>query len=434
MSVSLENGLPNTTTPSLAVTHAATQMRYKVLGFTLILTAIAYVDRVCISTLIPSIKTELSLTDSQTGYIFSAFIFAYALFEVPSGWLTDRFGPRLMLTRIVFWWSIMTAATGLAAGFASLFLIRALFGIGEAGLCPSIARVYARWLSKDERGRTFGLAIMIALIGGAITQPVATKLLGIMSWRYVFMIFGFLGILCAVGWYLWFRDDPHHHPAVNEGELHLIGNEPPIPHPTVPWKDLFRSRNLRIVCYMYFGVIYGWYFYLTWLPSYFQRACGFSREETGYLSALPLLSMALSVLIGGCFGDRLVRRFGARTGWRIPGIVSLPLAAISLLVAVMAKTPAVTVLFITIAAGFSALGVASAWAVCLAIGEKHAAVVSGAMNTFGNLGGAFSPFLAGWCVDYLHSWNLPLISAAGFYLIAAVCWLVIDPTERIPNT
>src|SRR5215470_14166477 len=145
----------------------ATRVRYGVLGFTLALTAIAYLDRVCISTAAPAIKADLQIDDAHMGYVFSAFTLAYALFEVPSGWLADRFGARLMLTRIVIWWSAMTAATGLASGFGSLLAVRFLFGVGEAGTFPSISRAYARWLPTHERGRAFGLALMAGALGGA---------------------------------------------------------------------------------------------------------------------------------------------------------------------------------------------------------------------------------------------------------------------------
>ena len=150
---------------------APTRVRHGVLAFTLALTAVAYLDRVCIATAAPAMKADLGLSDAQMGYVFSAFTFAYALFEVPSGWLADRFGARLMLTRIVIWWSAMTAATGLVGGFVSLFAVRFLFGMGEAGAFPSIARAYARWLPARERGRAFGLALMTAALGGALTQP-----------------------------------------------------------------------------------------------------------------------------------------------------------------------------------------------------------------------------------------------------------------------
>ena len=204
-----------------------TRARYGVLSFTLLLTAIAYLDRVCISTAAPVMKADLGLNDAQMGYVFSAFTFAYALMEIPSGWLADRFGPRLMLTRIVIWWSVMTALTGWAAGFASLFLIRMLFGIGEAGCFPSMSRAFARWLPAREHGRAFGLAVMTGAWGGAATQPLVVWMLGRMDWRHTFPIFGLVGIAWAVAWFWWFRDDPHNHRAVNESELRVIGTTPP---------------------------------------------------------------------------------------------------------------------------------------------------------------------------------------------------------------
>jgi MFS transporter, ACS family, glucarate transporter len=161
---------------------APTRTRHVVVGWTLVVGAIAYLDRVCISTAAPAIRSELGLSDAEMGLVFSAFTFAYALAEVPSGWFADRFGARVTLTRIVVWWSVLTAATGLAGGFPSLVLLRFLFGVGEAGMFPAIARAFGRWLPAAERGRAFGLAIMTAAIGGALTQPLVVALLERISW------------------------------------------------------------------------------------------------------------------------------------------------------------------------------------------------------------------------------------------------------------
>ena len=164
-------------------------------------------------------RAELGLTDAQLGIVFSAFTFGYAVFEVPSGWMADRFGARVTLTRIVVWWSLMTAATGAAAGFASLLAVRLLFGLGEAGAFPSMARVYARWLPRAERGRMFGLAIMTGAFAGAVTQPLVVALLGVTTWRHTFALFGGVGLVWTIAWWRWFRDDPHQHPAVNAGTV-----------------------------------------------------------------------------------------------------------------------------------------------------------------------------------------------------------------------
>src|SRR5262245_32552 len=160
------------TAPRPEARQTPTRARYVVVAFALAATAVAYLDRVCISTAAPSMQADLGLSDAQMGYVFSAFTLAYALFEVPSGWLADRFGARAMLTRIVLWWSAMTAATGAAQGFASLIAVRWLFGMGEAGALPSLTRAFGRWLPVRERGRAFGLTIMAAALGGAATQPI----------------------------------------------------------------------------------------------------------------------------------------------------------------------------------------------------------------------------------------------------------------------
>jgi MFS family permease len=400
---------------------------------TLAMIAIAYLDRVCISIAAPSIKLELGLSDTQMGLVFSAFTLSYALFEVPSGWFADRFGARAALARIVAWWSAMTAATGLAGGFASLFAVRLLFGIGEAGAFPASARVYARWLPARLRGRLFGVLIMAAALAGAITQPLVVALVSSFGWRRTFAIFGGIGFIWAISWWLWFRDDPRNHPGVNASELALIeagGVETAEPD-TVPWRALARSRALVALCAMYFGAIYGWYFYLTWLPTYLLRARGFDLTQVGWLAALPLLAIAAGVFLGGWLCDRLAPSLGLRVAARTPALVGLPLAACAVVGAALAADPFQAALLLAAAAGLAGLGIAPAWALCLEIGGPHAGVVTGAMNMFGNLGGTLSPVVVGLCVDRLGSWNAPLYSIAALYLVAALCWLGIDPAQKI---
>jgi len=413
--------------PDAAPTHA----RYGAVAFTLALAAIAYLDRVCISTAAPAIKADLHLTDSQMGYVFSVFTFAYALVELPSGWLADRFGPRLMLTRIVLWWSAMTAVTGLAAGFVSLVAIRLLFGLGEAGCFPGIARVYARWIPGNAHGRGFGLAVMVGALGGAITQPLVVAILSVTSWRHTFPIFGMVGVLWSAAWFWWFRDDPHSHRGVNAAELAIIGSEPAKPHAPVPWRRLLGSRNVLALCVMYFGAIYGWYFYLTWLPTYLLKARGFDLKAVGWLAALPLLGIALGVFAGGWLSDMLSQRLGARIGRRLPGLIGLPLAAFAILGAVNTADSMTSALLFALAAGLAALAVSPAWAVCIDIGRLHTGVVTGTMNMFGNFGGALSPLVVGLCLDRWHSYHAPLVTVAGLYLVSAAAWLAIDSSRGL---
>jgi ACS family glucarate transporter-like MFS transporter len=411
----------------------ATNARYVVLALTLLLAGVVYLDRVAISTTSLAIERELGLDDAQLGLVFSAYTLAYAMFEVPSGWLADRFGARAMLTRIVVAWSVMTAATGWAWSFASLCVIRFVFGMGEAGAFPSIARAYGRWLPARQRGRAFGMAVMSGLLASAATQPLVVALMGILSWRQLFPLFGLAGLVWALVWFAWFRDDPHAHPRVSPAELALIGNDPEPPHTPVRWRELLANRSLRALCAMYLGTIYGWYFFLSWLPQYLRRARGFELRQVGWLSALPLVGIASGVLAGGWLSDTLTRRIGLRWGRRLPGLIGLPVAAVAVVAAVATADARASVAALALAAASAALAVAPAWAVCLDIGSRHAGVVSGAMNTFGNLGGTLSPVVMGLCLTRWRSWDLPLLTLSFFYVLAGACWLLIDPLEKLSD-
>jgi ACS family glucarate transporter-like MFS transporter len=401
---------------------------------TLALVAVAYLDRVCISTAAPVIRAELGLDQAQMGIVFSAFTFAYALFEMPSGWLADRFGARKALMRIVLFWSAMTAATGLAVGFISLVALRLFFGMGEAGAFPATARAYARWLPATERGRGFGLAIMTGALAGAATQPLVVRLVPLVGWRASFAIFGAVGIVWSVIWWSYFRDDPRAHPSVNQAELAIIGAEGDAPpHGAVPFRLLLRNRSLVALCLMYAGTIYGWYFYLTWLPTYLLEARGFDMKSMGWFSAAPLIGIALGVFLGGVLSDFLPSRFGKKNGRRIQGLVGLPLAAITVAVAVATPDPIVSALMLALAAMLAALGVAPAWTLCVDIGGPHAGIVSGAMNMCGNFGGAIVSLVVGFCVKHLHSYDAAMYSMAAMYLMSATCWAFVDPSEMLSD-
>jgi MFS transporter, ACS family, glucarate transporter len=407
--------------------------RYVVLGLTLGLIAVAYLDRVCIAIAAPAIRAEFGLDAEQMGLVFGAFTFSYAIFEIPSGYFADRFGARVALTRIVLWWSMMTAMTGLATGFRSLIALRLLFGIGEAGTFPSTARVYARWLPARERGFAFGLAIATGAVAGAATMKLVAWMLDRVGWRSTFEMFGVVGVAWAAAWWQYFRDDPRSHPSVNDAELLAIGDPAATrssTHGHVPWRLLVRSRSLMALCAMYVCAIYGWYFYLTWLPTYLRDARGFDLAHAGSFSTLPLLGIGLGVWSGGWASDHFAARFGPSSR-RWPALVGFPLAALTTVAAASTTGSTAAAVFLTAAAGFGAAGVAPAWAVCLDMSDDHAGVVSGAMNMFGNLGGTLSPIVVGMCVKRLHSWPIALATVAVLYVIAAVLWLAVDPTERI---
>jgi MFS family permease len=397
---------------------------------TLALSVITYLDRVAISSAAPSIRAELQLSAVQMGWVFSAFTFAYAAFEIPSGWLGDVMGPRKVLTRIVLWWSGFTMATGLAWSYPSLLGARFLFGVGEAGAFPNISRSFATWFPLPERGNAHGVIFMGTRLGGALAPPLVVLLMTRMGWRETFFVFGGLGVVWCVFWWRWFRDDPSTHPAVNAEELETIRRG--IPRVSVrgfSWSELL-SLNLLLICMMYFCMAYTLYFNLTWLPTYLREVRGFSLQQAGYISGGILLSGAIGTYIGGRVTDWLVKTRGLKIG-RSLGVVTLPLSAALLIAAALAPNPITAAVLLALTLGVADLCVSSCWAICHDVGGERAGTVTAAMNTMGNIGGAISPLVVGYAVQWYNSWTLPFFITAGVYVAGGLLTILINPNKPL---
>ena len=307
--------------------------RHKLLAFTTILAIITYIDRVAISSAAPEVRSELGLSAVQMGWVFSAFTWAYAAFEIPSGWMGDVMGPRKVLTRIVLWWSAFTAATGLAWNFASLVVARLLFGVGEAGAFPNTSRSFAKWFPLSERGSAHGWVFMGTRMGGAITPPIVVALMTAFGWRQTFFMFGALGVVWAWFWWRWFRDEPSQHPEVNAAELALIEDSTGLERAAeIQLERTPVKPNLLLVYGMYFTMGYTLYFNLTWLPTYLKDARGFTLQQAGWLSAVVLFTGGVATYFGGKLTDALVKRYGLKIG-RSMGVVTLPIAGLLLIAA-----------------------------------------------------------------------------------------------------
>ena len=405
--------------------------RYKVLAFTTILAIITYLDRVAISTAAPNVRSEMGLDAVQMGWVFSAFTWAYAIFEIPSGWMGDVMGPRKVLTRIVLWWSAFTAATGLAWNFASLVVARLLFGIGEAGAFPNTSRSFARWFPVAEKGNAHGWVFMGTRMGGAITPPLVVALMTAFGWRRTFFMFGVLGVIWAWFWWRWFRDEPAQHPDVNATELAMIesGREAHLEAGRFDWAALL-SPNLLLVYGMYFTMGYTLYFNLTWLPTYLKDVRGFTLQQAGWLSAVVLFTGGVMTYVGGKLTDHLVKRYGLKIG-RSMAVVTLPIAGMLLIGAALTDNSMAAAILLAATLGVADLSVSSCWSICHDIGGKNAGIVTGAMNTWGNIGGALSPLVVGYAVGWWNSWIVPFYITAGIYLFGAICTFFVDPRKRV---
>ncbi len=407
-----------------------TRARYSLLYFACVLSVITFIDRVCIASSAPAIRSELGLTTVQMGWVFSAFTFAYAAFEIPSGWLGDLIGPRKTLMRIVLWWSTFTTVSGLAWSFTSLLVARFLFGVGEAGAYPNISRSFARWFPVTERGAAHGAVFMSSRIGAAAAPPLVILIISIAGWRASFWIFGSLGVVWSLFWWRWFRDDPATHPSVSAEELAVITSGTPTPaHPRVHWRDLL-DPNLLCICLMYFCIGYGLYFYLTWLPTYFREARRFNTQQAAWLSSAVLLTGGVATITGGWLTDRLTKRYGLKIGRSI-GAVAMPMSALFILTAALTPQPIVAAVLMALAFFCADLSMSPAWAMCHDVGGEAAGTITGAMNTLGNLGGAISPLVVGYSVQWWGSWSTPLVITAGVYALGGVLTILSNPYRRL---
>lgn len=407
-----------------------TRTRYTLLYFACVLSVITYVDRVCIASSAPAIRGELGLDAVQMGWVFSAFTFAYAVFEIPTGWMADVFGPRKTLMRIVLWWSAFTAASGLAWSFTSLVVARFLFGAGEAGAYPSISRSFSRWFPVTERGAAHGAVFMCSRLGAAATPPLVIAIISGAGWRVSFWIFAALGVIWSVFWWRWFRDDPAAHPSVGPDELARIASgTPSSPRANVHWRNLL-DLNLLYICLVYFCIAYGLYFYLTWLPTYFKEARGFSTQQSAWLASAVLFTGAIASITGGWLTDRLTSRYGVKVGRSI-AVVALPLSAVLIVSAMLSASPLLAAVLMAFAFFWAELCLSPSWAMCHDIGGEAAGTITGAMNTLGNIGGSISPLVVGYSVQLWGSWSIPLAMMACIYLAGAVLTLLVDPRRRL---
>lgn len=443
--------MPNPAPPS----SRASRTRYWVIVFAIVLAVIQYVDRVAISQAMPDIAREMGFTDSQKGAVFSAFALAYALFEIPTGWLGDKIGAKKVLIRVVLWWSFFTAATGWAWNHASMVVTRFLFGAGEAGCFPNLTKALSAWLPLHERTRAQSLMWMGARWGGAFTPLLVVVVMAFVNWRTAFMIFALLGVVWAAVFYLWFRDHPRDHKDVNAAELELlrINAKNSESHGNVPWRALVTRPTMWLLWIQYFCLSYGWYFYVTWLPDYLKSERGMDIKSNVVMKALaemletsvtpeltlkllsaalagiPLLFGGFGCLIAGSITSRLMARGGSVTKIRRAlGVTGFVGAATLLMLSFYIKDPLLAMLSMGMASFCNDLTIPGSWTTCMDVGGKFAGTVSGSMNMMGNFGGMAGPLVVGLVLQFSNrDWHLTFLISSVIYVLGAFCWLLIDP-------
>jgi MFS family permease len=435
------------------MSQAPSRVRFTVLAWFCGLSMITYIDRVCIKQVQGDMQSDLGLTGRQFAWAFSAFALAYALFEIPTGWLGDRLGPKKVLIRIVLCWLFFTAMTGLVFGtgitaLVMLLCVRFLFGAGEAGAYPNMARGTRNWFPFAERGRAQGMIWTFGRWGGALAPVLIMALtlpfdaLGFQGWRFGFVLLAVLGLVWVWGFYIWFRDRPREHPAVNAEELAIIehgtGASSSAPAP-LSWRAMLTSRTLWILSFMYFCSNAGWSVFITYDTQYLKTNLWLSGWELHVMSGMPLFLGGIGCVLGGMLTDRQVRYWGRRWGRTGQGFIAYGLGAAFFLLTIVFTTSSPPLAFACLClASFSKdLAIGASWATTIDIGHRYSGTVAGFMNSIGNLGTVFAAPMAhwiarSWSVDgTTENWTAAIGFYAVMYVIACGCWMFIDPRQVV---
>ena len=388
---------------------------------------ITYIDRVNVGSAAGSIQEEFGLSNTQLGLVFSAFAYPYLIFQVIGGWVGDRFGPRRVLFVCGLIWAGATMLTGLAWSLASLFVMRLLLGLGEGATFPTATRAMRNWIEPKKYGFAQGITHSFARLGNFVTPPIVAALIIATSWRWSFVILGFISVIWVFVWYWYFRDEPKDHPAITPEELAVL---PParvaVTRQNVPWGPLI--RRMWPVTLTYF--CYGWclWLYLNWIPLFFRNNHGLDIGESAIFSAGVFFAGVIGDTVGGILSDDILRRTGnlrlARLSVTVLGFVG---ALVSLMPLLYFQD--VTIVALSLSGGFffAELVIGPMWAIPMDIAPKYSGTASGLMNSGSAFAAIASPLAAGYIIDVTGNWELPFFVLMGLLTVGAFSAFLMHP-------
>jgi sugar phosphate permease len=369
----------------------------------------------------------------QLGLVFAVFSWTYGTFQIPVGMLGDKFGPRKVLAVLVSVWSLFTAATALAWNFASLVVIRALFGMGEAGAFPTATRAFSFWIPSSERGFAQGVTHAASRFGATITPIIVASIMIRWGWQSVFFLFGALGLTWSAFWYFWYRDKPAEFGEkwgrINQAEMDLIdgGRSARKAPAKLQFRTLIKSRNLWFLSLSYPAYCYVSWMY-AWFPSYLVEARGFSILRMGVFVTVMHAAGPLGNMLGGWLSDMIWRKTGrGKLARRFVSMAALLMAAAFIIPAALTSSAYMAVFFLTGAVFCLEASVPVYWAVCLDVGHEYAGTVSAMMNGVGQVGSLLSPLVFGAILQFTGSWVYPFIVAGVVSAVGVLLWLGVNP-------
>jgi len=418
------------------------RIRWLLIFWIFAVSAIAYLDRVNISIAGQAIAKEFRLNNVELGWVFSAFVVGYAIFQAPGGALADKLGPRKVLGLGVIWWgvftAIITALSPLTGGLLfCLLAVRFFLGMGEAVVYPASNCIVAAWIPTRERGLANGIIFAGVGIGAGITSPLITYLLIHAGWRSSFWVSAALGFIAGGVWYVIARDKPQQHPWISADEVAFI--EKGLPETggakgaagRLSWRSILTNPNILAVTFSYFAYGYAAYIFFSWFFIYLSSVRKLNLRQSGFYTMLPFIAMALGSPLGGWISDRLTKRWGARVGRCYLAAAAIALCAVFIALGTRAGDARVATIILAGGAGALYLSQSSFWSVSADIGKSSAGSVSGFMNMGGQVGGALTASLTPVIANHF-GWGVSFLVAAGLCAAGALAWLPVRP-QTIEN-
>ncbi|MEX3914932.1 MFS transporter [Paraburkholderia sp. BR10872] len=411
--------------------RSRSRIRWWVAGLMWAAIAINYIDRTVLSAAAPRIQSQFHLSAVEMGVVMSAFFWSYALLQLPAGFLADRLGQKKVLGFAVLWWSLATAATGVANGIKSLVALRVALGVGEAGAYPSNAGIASKWFPRSERATVAGIFDSGSKLGGAIALPLIAAMLTAFDWKITFALTGLLGLIWYVVWQFTFSDSPRDHKRVNSEELAHIESdllaEQSDRAARPPLRKLLAHRNIWAMCIGFFMINYNSYFFITWLPTYLVKARGMTMMEMGWMASLPLLASIVMEIFAGWASDRVFASGKlSLTATRKLFLVIGLLMASSIGFAAFADSAAVAVLLLCIAKSGTTVAASQVWALPADVAPRNAvSMVAGVQNTVSNIGGVVGPIVTGAIVGATGSFVPALVVSSALIGVAIINYLFL---------
>lgn len=421
---------------------ARTRVRWHLIAWFFVLSAVAFLDRVNISIAGGSLAQTYGLSNEQLGWVFSSFLIGYALFQTPGGRLADKLGPRRVLAAAVIWWGVFTCATALvpesAWAFWLLIAVRFLLGTGEAVMYPASNQFVARWIPVEERGIANGWIFAGVGAGAGLSPPLITYVMLRFGWRSSFWVCAVLGLIVGFIWYIVARDTPQEHKRVSPAELEFIrqglsARESDTKNPRlIAWWDIIKSREVLAVTLSYFAFGYVAWIFFSWFFIYLAQARHLNLKASAFYAMLPFLAMAAACAIGGIISDRLTRAYGDKLGRSYLAAIAMALTSVFLVFGAKVHSGQLASVVLAGGAGALYLSQSSFWSVSAGLAESSSGSVSGFMNMGAQVGGAvtaeLTPAIAG-----RFGWTAAFVVAAGLCVLGALSWIVVDPRRAIAN-